>query len=63
MALPKRRTPKAKQGQRRSHHSLKPPHLVRCKACNAWHISHYVCEACEGADDSGDGGRAEAEAE
>ena len=63
MALPKRRTPKAKQGQRRSHHGLTPPHLVRCTECNAWHISHHVCEACEEDYDAGDGGEVEAEAE
>ncbi len=61
MALPKRRTPKAKQGHRRSHHGLTPPHLVRCTECNAWHISHHVCEACEEDYDAGDGDEAEAE--
>ena len=47
MALPKRRTPKAKQQHRRSHHHIIPPHLVRCTECNAWHVSHHVGEDCE----------------
>ncbi len=47
MALPKRRTPKAKQRHRRSHHGVNAPHLVRCTTCDAWHISHRVCETCE----------------
>ncbi len=47
MALPKRKTPKAKQQHRRSHHRINPPHLVRCTACNAWHVSHHVCADCE----------------
>ena len=47
MALPKRRTPKAKQRHRRSHHRINAPHLVRCTTCNAWHLSHHVCETCE----------------
>ncbi len=47
MALPKRKTPKAKQQHRRSHHRINAPHLVRCSTCNSWHISHHVCETCE----------------
>ncbi|MYE45733.1 MAG: 50S ribosomal protein L32 [Chloroflexi bacterium] len=47
MALPKRRTPKAKQRHRRSHHRINAPHLVRCATCDAWQRSHHVCEACE----------------
>lgn len=46
MALPKRKTPKAKQRQRRGHHGISAPHLVRCTNCDAWHVSHHVCEAC-----------------
>lgn len=63
MALPKRRTPKAKQQHRRSHHRIRPPHLVRCAACGSWRVSHRVCAACEadytGA--AGEGAAADAE--
>ena len=64
MALPKRRTPKAKQQHRRSHHHLTVPHLVQCTECNAWHVSHHVCEACEDDDiDAGEGDGAEPDEE
>ena len=43
MAVPKRKTPKAKQRQRRSHHALRPPNLVRCTQCRSAHINHLHC--------------------
>lgn len=46
MALPKRRTPKSKQGTRRSHHRVKTPQLVRCPTCRSMHINHQPCRVC-----------------
>ncbi len=40
MALPKRRTPKAKRGSRRSHDRLSVPNLVRDRATGGWKVSH-----------------------
>ena len=59
MALPKRRTPKAKQQHRRSHHRIRPPHLVRCAACGSRRVSHRACGACEAG--GGAAGAADAE--
>ena len=46
MALPKRRTPKAKQRQRRSHHGITPRQLVTCTTCRSPHINHVACTVC-----------------
>lgn len=46
MAVPKRRTPKARQNQRRSHHGLQTPSLVRCPTCRAMHVNHQPCKVC-----------------
>jgi large subunit ribosomal protein L32 len=31
---------------RRSHHALKEPHLVKCQDCGELHLKHRVCENC-----------------
>ena len=31
---------------RRSHHALKEPHLVKCSDCEELHLKHRVCENC-----------------
>ena len=46
MALPKHKTPKAKQRMRRSHHHLSGPNLVMCPQCRQMHINHTLCAAC-----------------
>ncbi len=46
MALPKRRTPKAKQRSRRGHHKVNVPQLVRCTTCRSLHINHQTCRVC-----------------
>ena len=46
MAVPKRRTPKARQRSRRGHHGITPPQLVRCTTCRAAHINHVPCPVC-----------------
>jgi ribosomal protein L32 len=40
MALPKRRTPKAKRGSRRSHDRVAMPNLVRDPATGGWKVNH-----------------------
>ncbi|MCK9485117.1 MAG: 50S ribosomal protein L32 [Dehalococcoidia bacterium] len=40
MALPKRRTPKAKQNSRRSHHGVNVPNLVRDPATGGMKVNH-----------------------
>jgi len=44
--LPKRRTAKARQGDRRSHLALIPPHLVECPQCHEMRRPHQVCPSC-----------------
>jgi large subunit ribosomal protein L32 len=46
MAVPKRKTPKAKQRTRRSHHGLSVPSLVACPRCRSMHVNHSVCNVC-----------------
>ncbi|MBM4415821.1 MAG: 50S ribosomal protein L32 [Chloroflexi bacterium] len=46
MAVPKRRTPPAKQGRRRSHHALVTTQLARCPQCRAMRPNHRVCPVC-----------------
>lgn len=40
MALPKRRTPTAKQGSRRSHHAVAVPQLVKDPATGGFKVNH-----------------------
>lgn len=40
MALPKRRTPKAKQNSRRSHHKISTPQIVRDPATGGFKVNH-----------------------
>jgi len=46
MAVPKRRTSRSRQGARRSHHHVKPPHIQYCKRCNEPVLPHRVCPNC-----------------
>ena len=46
MALPKRKISKARRDRRRSHHALKPFHLVECPECGQMKRSHHVCLEC-----------------
>jgi large subunit ribosomal protein L32 len=45
-ALPKRKTSKARQGIRRSHHSLSPTATVNCPQCNSPKLPHHACPTC-----------------
>lgn len=44
--LPKRRTSRARQGERRQHLHITPPHLVECPHCHEMRPSHVVCPNC-----------------
>ena len=44
--LPKRRTSRARQGERRSHLHVSAPHLVECPRCGQMRPSHQVCPHC-----------------
>ena len=46
MAVPKKRTSKARKGQRRSHQALRAPGRSDCPQCGATKQSHRVCPEC-----------------
>jgi large subunit ribosomal protein L32 len=46
MAVPKKRTTAASQGQRRSHHALKAPVITTCSNCTKPTVPHQACSAC-----------------
>ena len=47
MAVPKRKTSKARKNQRRSNvWKMEAPELVRCPQCNEYKRPHRVCQSC-----------------
>jgi large subunit ribosomal protein L32 len=46
MAVPKRRTSRARQGKRRSHHHLRPIQVQYCPRCEQPVLPHRVCPNC-----------------
>lgn len=46
MAVPKRRTSHARQGNRRSHHRVTPVQIHYCKNCSYPGLPHRVCPNC-----------------
>jgi len=46
MALPKKKTSKARQGKRRSHLKLNLPSLDICPQCQSLKLAHHVCPTC-----------------
>jgi large subunit ribosomal protein L32 len=46
MAVPKRRTARARQGKRRSHQHVKPLQIQYCTECNEPVLPHRVCTNC-----------------
>ncbi|MBS9776283.1 MAG: 50S ribosomal protein L32 [Fusobacterium sp.] len=46
MAVPKKKTSKAKKNMRRSHHALSPIALATCEKCGAPKRQHRVCLEC-----------------
>lgn len=46
MAVPARRTSKAKKAKRRTHYKLSVPGMSTCSNCGEMKRSHHVCPAC-----------------
>ncbi|WP_195852653.1 50S ribosomal protein L32 [Aerococcus sanguinicola] len=46
MAVPKRKTSKAKKRSRRTHSKLNVPGMNECPNCGELRKSHHVCPAC-----------------
>ena len=46
MAVPKRRTSKARKAKRRTHFKLASPGMTVCPNCGELKRSHHVCPAC-----------------
>jgi len=46
MAVPKKKTSKARRDKRRAHHALVKPNLVACPQCQDLHLPHTVCSNC-----------------
>jgi large subunit ribosomal protein L32 len=44
--LPKKKTAKARQGDRRAHLGIVPPVLQNCPQCHSPVVSHRVCPTC-----------------
>lgn len=46
MAVPKRKTSKARKRKRRTHYKVVRPNLDRCSQCGAAKAPHRVCSDC-----------------
>jgi large subunit ribosomal protein L32 len=46
MAVPKRKTSKARKRKRRSHLKLSSPGMTKCEHCRSWKRPHSVCSNC-----------------
>lgn len=46
MAVPKRRTSKARKAKRRTHFKLEVPGMTACPECGEMKKSHHVCSSC-----------------
>lgn len=46
MAVPKRRTSKARKNKRRTHFKLEVPGMSACTECGELRKSHHVCPSC-----------------
>ncbi len=46
MAVPKRRTSRARRDRRRAHDALRPPARATCPNCGAPRAPHRVCPSC-----------------
>jgi len=46
MAVPKRRTSKARRNKRNAHRSLSVPSFSNCRKCNEPSLPHRVCPSC-----------------
>jgi len=45
-AVPKKKSPKSRQGKRRSHLRMSPIKLTTCSRCHAARRPHQVCPSC-----------------
>jgi large subunit ribosomal protein L32 len=46
MAVPKRKTSKARRDKRRTHYKLMAPNVVECPHCHEPKLPHRVCPHC-----------------
>lgn len=46
MALPKKRSSKARRDKRRTHKKLHSLNLTLCEKCSAPKLPHHVCPSC-----------------
>ncbi|MFN0060211.1 MAG: 50S ribosomal protein L32 [Planctomycetota bacterium] len=46
MAVPQRRTGKARKRKRRAHHAMVEVQRTRCTRCKAFTLPHSICENC-----------------
>jgi len=46
MAVPKRKTSKARKRKRRTHWKLNTPNLIECPQCHELKRPHRVCPSC-----------------
>ena len=46
MAVPKRKTSKARRDKRRANWKLVLPGMVKCPKCQEYKLPHRVCKAC-----------------
>jgi len=46
MAVPKKRTSRARRDKRRATHSVSAPRLSECPRCHSARLSHRVCPVC-----------------
>ncbi|MDQ0299028.1 large subunit ribosomal protein L32 [Salibacterium salarium] len=46
MAVPKRRTSKTRKKERRTHHKISVPGMVKCPDCGDMKLSHRICKHC-----------------
>lgn len=46
MAVPKRKTSKARKRKRRTHWKLNTPNLMECPQCHEFKRPHRVCPSC-----------------
>jgi large subunit ribosomal protein L32 len=46
MAVPKKRTSRARRDKRRAQHGISPPRLNECPRCHSPRLPHRVCPEC-----------------
>ncbi|HBG76554.1 50S ribosomal protein L32 [Eubacteriales bacterium mix99] len=46
MAVPKKKTSKARRDKRRAHWKLSAPEIVTCPQCGEPKLSHRICKHC-----------------